>query len=65
MFLHCQQLIIHKILSPITTSVNGIYIVNSSHIVNGTLNVNETIQLAEKALKEILNRKNGEVQKQS
>ena len=43
-------------LAPINTSINGVYIVNSSHIVNGTLNVNETIQLAEKALKEILNR---------
>jgi hypothetical protein len=31
-----------------TTSVDGLYIVNSSHIVNGTLNVNETVQLAER-----------------
>jgi protoporphyrinogen oxidase len=30
------------------TSVDGVYVVNSSHIVNGTLNVNETIQLAER-----------------
>ena len=29
------------------TSVDGLYVVNSSHIVNGTLNVNETVQLAE------------------
>lgn len=36
-------------LPPMTTSIPGLYIVNSSHIVNGTLNVNETIQLAEKA----------------
>lgn len=35
-----------KKLSSITTSIPGIYILNSSHIVNGTLNVNETIQLA-------------------
>ena len=42
-------------LSPIDTSIKGIYIVNSSHIVNGTLNVNETVQLAEKAMKLMLN----------
>ncbi len=35
-------------LSPVKTSVPGLYIVNSSHITNGTLNVNETMQLAEK-----------------
>src|SRR5204863_2963835 len=35
-------------LPPPRTSVDGVYIVNSSHIVNGTLNVNETVQLAEK-----------------
>ncbi len=34
-------------LPPVKTSVDGVYIVNSSHIVNGTLNVNETVQLAE------------------
>ena len=34
-------------LSPAKTSIDGVYIVNSSHIVNGTLNVNETVQLAE------------------
>ena len=33
---------------PMTTSIPGIYIINSAHILNGTLNVNETIQLAEK-----------------
>jgi protoporphyrinogen oxidase len=33
-----------------TTSVPGVFAVNSSHIVNGTLNVNETIQLAERAM---------------
>ncbi|MEO8399204.1 MAG: hypothetical protein ABI550_05230, partial [Ignavibacteriaceae bacterium] len=37
-------------LPPVTTSVKGIHILNSSHIVNGTLNVNETIQLAENFL---------------
>ncbi len=35
-------------LPPARTSVDGVYVVNSSHIVNGTLNVNETVQLAEK-----------------
>lgn len=35
-------------LPPTKTSIDGLYIVNSSHIVNGTLNVNETVQLAER-----------------
>jgi protoporphyrinogen oxidase len=35
-------------LPPAATSVDGLYIVNSTHIVNGTLNVNETIQLADR-----------------
>jgi protoporphyrinogen oxidase len=39
-------------LPSMKTSVDGVYIVNSSHIVNGTLNVNETVQLAEKFFKE-------------
>lgn len=34
-------------LPSMKTSVDGLYVVNSSHIVNGTLNVNETVQLAE------------------
>ena len=34
-------------LPPAKTSVDGVYVVNSSHIVNGTLNVNETVALAE------------------
>ncbi len=34
-------------LSSMKTSVDGLYVVNSSHIANGTLNVNETVQLAE------------------
>lgn len=33
-----------------TTSIPGLYLVNSAQIVNGTLNVNETLQLAENAL---------------
>jgi protoporphyrinogen oxidase len=35
-------------LPSMRTSVENVFIVNSSHIVNGTLNVNETIQLAER-----------------
>lgn len=34
-------------LAPMRTSVDGVYVVNSSHIVNGTLNVNETVGLAD------------------
>jgi protoporphyrinogen oxidase len=41
-------------LSPTKTSVDGLYIINSSHIVNGTLNVNETVQLAERFFEEHL-----------
>jgi protoporphyrinogen oxidase len=40
-------------LAPMTTSVDGVYVVNSSHIVNGTLNINETVQLAERAFAEL------------
>jgi hypothetical protein len=36
------------------TSVPGLAVVNSAHIVNGTLNVNETVQLAERAVPELL-----------
>jgi len=42
------------LLPPMKTSIAGVYIVNSAHIVNGTLNVNETVQLAEKAVPELL-----------
>jgi hypothetical protein len=38
------------------TSLDGMYVVNSSHIVNGTLNVNETVQLAERFIKEHFSR---------
>lgn len=34
----------------VKTSVDGVYVVNSSQITNGTLNINETIQSAEKFL---------------
>jgi pSer/pThr/pTyr-binding forkhead associated (FHA) protein len=37
-----------------TTSLPGVYLVNSAHIVNGTLNVNETVQLAERAFRDVL-----------
>lgn len=37
----------HESLHPMKSSVDGVYVVNSSHIVNGTLNINETVQLAE------------------
>jgi len=40
-------------LPSMKTSLENVYVVNSSHIVNGTLNVNETIQLAERAFAEI------------
>jgi protoporphyrinogen oxidase len=36
-------------LPPVSTSIPGVHVVNSTHIVNGTLNVNETVQLAEMA----------------
>jgi protoporphyrinogen oxidase len=41
-------------LAPMETSVDGLYVVNSSHIVNGTLNVNETVQLAERFVNETI-----------
>lgn len=41
-------------LPSVRTSVENVYVVNSSHIVNGTLNVNETIQLAERFFSEHL-----------
>ncbi len=41
-------------LPPAKTSIDGLFIINSSHIVNGTLNVNETIHLAERFFEENL-----------
>jgi protoporphyrinogen oxidase len=38
---------------PMTTSVPGVHLVNSSHILNGTLNVNETLHLAKRAVESI------------
>jgi len=39
---------------PSKTSIENVFVINSSHIVNGTLNVNETIQLAERFADELL-----------
>ena len=44
-------------LPSMKTSIDGLYVVNSSHIVNGTLNVNETVQLAENCFIELWPRK--------
>jgi protoporphyrinogen oxidase len=38
-----------EMVPPMSTSLPGVFIVNSSQIVNGTLNVNETLQLADRA----------------
>jgi protoporphyrinogen oxidase len=43
-----------KRLPPVTTSVPGVFMVNSAHIVNGTLNVNETVQLANATVPQLL-----------
>jgi len=37
-------------LANMKTSINGLFVVNSSYITNSTLNVNDTVQLAEKAV---------------
>jgi protoporphyrinogen oxidase len=44
-----------EMLPPINTSIPGLHIINTAHILNGTLNVNETIQLAEKVSKQLVN----------
>ncbi len=44
-----------KNLPDIKSSIDNLYIINTAHITNGTLNVNETVQLAEKAVSQILN----------
>lgn len=43
-----------KTVPPVETSLENVFIVNSSQIVNGTLNINETVQLAEKFPLEII-----------
>lgn len=47
-----------KNLPPVSTSISGVYVLNSAHIVNGTLNVNETLGLIKSKLPEILHSKN-------
>jgi protoporphyrinogen oxidase len=42
-----------KRVPPFRTSVPGLHVVGSAQIVNGTLNVNETVELAERAAREI------------
>lgn len=41
-------------VSPFSTTVPGVWIANGSQIVNGTLNVDESVQLAERAVAEML-----------
>ncbi len=43
-----------KLLPSMKSSVDGLYIVNSSYILRGNLNVNETITIAEEALETVL-----------
>ncbi|MEM9411140.1 MAG: FAD-dependent oxidoreductase, partial [Planctomycetota bacterium] len=38
------------------TSVDGMYLVNSSYILKGNLNVNETIEIAENAYRELISK---------
>jgi protoporphyrinogen oxidase len=48
-----------KKLPPVQTSTPHIHILNSTHIINGTLNVNETVQLAERGVRQLLAQSNG------
>ena len=41
-------------LQNVKTSIDNVYIINTSHIKDGTLNVNETVKVAETKLEEIL-----------
>jgi protoporphyrinogen oxidase len=43
-----------ELLPPMKSSVEGLYIVNSSYILRGNLNVNETITIAESAMETVL-----------
>jgi len=49
-------------LASMKTSLDGLYVVNSSHILNGTLNVNETIQLAERFVEDYFTAKTYEAE---
>jgi protoporphyrinogen oxidase len=44
-----------EILPPMKSSVEGLYVVNSSYILKGNLNVNETITIGETAMETVLN----------
>jgi protoporphyrinogen oxidase len=48
-------------LPPMKTSVDGLYIVNSSYILKGNLNVNESITIAEEAMDTVLQAELGNV----
>ena len=43
-----------EVLPPMKSTVDGLYIVNSSYILKGNLNVNETILIAERAMETVL-----------
>lgn len=43
-----------EVLPPMKSSVDGLYIVNSSYILRGNLNVNESITIAEEAMETVL-----------
>ncbi|MEL7496588.1 MAG: NAD(P)/FAD-dependent oxidoreductase [Planctomycetota bacterium] len=43
-----------ELLPPMKSSVDGLYIVNSSYILKGNLNVNESITIAEEAMETVL-----------
>ena len=43
-----------ELLPPMKSTVDGLYIVNSSYIMRGNLNVNETIKIAERAIETVL-----------
>ena len=43
-----------EILPPMKSTVDGLYVVNSSYILRGNLNVNESITIAEEALETVL-----------
>lgn len=49
-----QSLNYSQKVPPMVTTVPGLYIVNSSQIINGNLNVDETIGLAEKAFRSLI-----------
>ncbi len=43
-----------ELLPPMKTSVDGLFLINSSYIVKGNLNVNETIEIAESAFRQVI-----------